>query len=383
MLKVIEILGEPIQHGGQEKFLQYLILKINPEIAIDVITPYFCDNQTFVDQVQSKGGKVFEIHQDFNPGQSRRAIYKPLLLFLKENQFDIVHIHSGSVSVLAYAARAAKKAGVKRVIVHSHSTGIKSLKHFCVKTLYGQVIKHNATDFLACSYQAGEMKYPASVLKNRLVIISNGIQIDSYKRNDETRKRQRALLGISEKTYVIGHVGRFTYQKNHKYLIEVFQKIHEKIPDSRLLLVGEGELMEEIKQQVNNLHLEAVVIFTGSVDNVQDYYQAMDVFLFPSNFEGLGYVLLEAQAAGLPCIASTAVPEDVVLSEMSFIIDLTEENRWVQKAIEYQNTKSMNNDEAIRRAGYDIEKTITQINDLYLAQNHPNENGISENKNLE
>lgn len=365
MLKVIEILGEPIQHGGQERFLQYLISNIDSEIIIDVITPYFCDNQTFINLVQSRRGEVFEIHQDFKPGQSRRVIYKPLFQFLRENQYEIAHIHSGSVSVLAYAARAAKKAGVKRVIVHSHSTGIKSLKHFCVKMLYGQVIKHNATDFLACSYQAGEMKYPSSVLKDKLVIISNGIQIESYKRNDEIRSKQRALLGISEGMYVIGHVGRFTYQKNHKYLVEVFYKVHQLIPDSWLLLVGEGELMEETKQQVNNLHLEEAVIFTGSVDNVQDYYQAMDVFLFPSNFEGLGYVLLEAQAAGLPCIASMAIPGDVVLSETTVVISLAEKNRWIEQTIRFQNTPNQNNAETIRDAGYDLERTVEQIRSFY------------------
>ena len=370
MLKIIEILGEPIQHGGQEKFLQYLISDIDPEIDIDVITPYFCDNQAFIDLVQSRGGKVFEMHQDFNPGQSRRALYKPLLLFLKEKQYDIAHIHSGSVSVLAYAAKAATKAGVKKVIVHSHSTGIRSLKHFCVKTLYGQVIKYNATDFLACSYQAGEMKYPASVLKKKLVIINNGIQIDAYKRNDEIRAKQRALLGISQETYVIGHVGRFTYQKNHKYLVEVFYQINQQIPNSCLLLVGEGELMEETKKQVNDLHLEQSVIFTGSVDNVQDYYQAMDVFLFPSNFEGLGYVLLEAQAVGLPCIASKAVPEDVILSETAEIIDLAEKKKWVQEAIEYRNVECVNNNEVIRNAGFDINHTIAQINDIYSDIKH-------------
>ena len=366
MAKVIEILGEPVQHGGQEKFLEYILSYMDSnKYRIDVLTPYFCDNTVFSNLVESRGGRIIEFHQDFNPGQSRYTIYRPLLEFLQKENYDVAHIHSGSVSVLALGAKAAKKAGIKKILVHSHCTGNKNLKHALVKLIYGKIIQHNATDFLACSYQAGEMKYPQSVLKNKLVVVANGIEIEKYKLNKEIRMKQRDLLGIPQDAFVIGHVGRFSYQKNHQFLIDVFNEIQKIIPNSYLLLVGEGELMEQIKDQVHFYNLDNKVIFTGSVDNVQDHYQAMDVFLFPSNFEGLGYVLLEAQAAGLPCIASTAVPEDVILSEVAIAIDLAEKKEWVQKAIEYRNAKCVNNDEAIRNAGYDINHTITQIKAIY------------------
>lgn len=365
-MRVIEIFGEPVLHGGQERFVEAIIKNINiPDLVIDVLTPYECEYSGFKTMVQEYGGMLYEFHLPFLPGKSRKSIYAPLNSFFKTHHYEIAHIHSGSISVLAYAAEAAQKNDIKKIIVHSHCTGEKSIKQKIVQCIFERKIADNATDFLACSRQAGEMKFPAKIIDHEMVIVKNGINIGLFQRDDEKRKKQKALLGIPEDAKVIGHVGRFTYQKNHHFLVNLYDAVQKKINNCYLLLVGDGEVRDEIQKTVTELGLQNKVIFTGNVDNVEDYYQAMDLFLFPSNFEGLGYVFLEAQAAGLPCIASEAVPDDVILSKKACKISLNQETQWVKTSLEYLHLSISDNHEIIQEAGFDIQYTIEQIRRIY------------------
>lgn len=366
-IRIIEITGEPILHGGQEKFLSNLIEKIDYSgIDIDVLTPYVCDNTFFRELVQSKGGKVFELNLKFNPGKSRRLLFKPILSFLKDNKYDVVHVHSGSISVLAYVALASKKAGVKKVVVHSHSTGVPSLKHSFIRFFFGFIIKNNATDFLACSKDAGIMKYPRGIVDNNLIVIKNGIDIGSYKYDPDKRESKRRELGIGEDVFVIGHVGRFSHEKNHEFLIKLFFEFHNNNPNSMLLLVGDGELINIIKENVRQLNLNKSVVFTGNVDNVQDYYQAMNIFLLPSLYEGLPYVTLEAQANGMPCVLSTGVPEDAVISDCVTRLSLDDIQLWYDTILKYDDNEPIDNTDKIKMAGYDIVSTAEQVKKIYL-----------------
>ena len=365
-MNVIEITGEPILHGGQEKFIFNVIENIDYSgLSIDVLTPYICDNEGFRKLLISKGGNVYELGLEFKPGKSRKLLLNPITQFLKEHHYDVVHIHSGSISVLAYTALAAKHASVRKIIVHSHSTGISSIKHKVIRFIFGLLLKKCATDFLACSKQAGKMKYPRSIVKNDLIIIENGISIDEYKRNDVIRKRKRNELNISDDSFVIGHVGRFSQEKNHSFIVSLFSEIHERIPKSKLLLVGDGELLTDVEEEVQKRHIEESVIFTGNVDNVPDYYQVMDIFVLPSLYEGFSFVTLEAQAAGLPCLISTGVPETVVLGQNVDQISLEDKNGWIERAIYYKDIEPVDNSTVIREKGYDIKQTAAKIKNLY------------------
>ena len=321
-------------------------------------------------------GKVYELGLDFQPGQSRKLLYEPVKSFLEEHTYDVVHVHSGSISALAYVAKAARCTGVNKVIVHSHATGIPSIKHKAIRFIFGFMLRVNATDFLACSVEAGKMKYPSDIVRNKLVVIKNGISIEKYRLCSIKRDSIRKSLGIAKDTFVLGHVGRFSYEKNHGFLIDVFNRVHEQIPNSKLLLVGDGELVNEIRVKVKELGLENLVVFTGNVDNVQDYYQAMNVFLLPSLYEGLSFVTLEAQAAGIPCIISTSVPETAKIAQNVYRLDLADRQEWIYKSISLKQEQPLDSSMVIQQAGYDIRDTAKQIRSLYFSDEKRGEKNV-------
>ena len=366
-MKILEMTGEPILHGGQERFLSNLISNIDiTGLQIDVLTPYKCDNRAFKELVISKGGRIYELSLPFHPGKSRKLLLDPLTKFLKGKGYDVIHIHSGSISVLAYSAFAARLARIKKIIVHSHSTGVSSLKHSVIRIVFGFLMKPCVTNYLACSEDAGIMKYSKAVVRKELMVVRNGIPINDYCRNNDKRIMIRNSLNIPEESYIIGHVGRFSEEKNHKFLINIFSKIVNMLPQSRLLLVGNGELLNEIKKEVANKKLSESVIFTGNVDNVQDYYQAMDCFVLPSIYEGFSLVTLEAQAAGLSCVISTGVPEDVMIGKNINRISLSCPQAWMDRIVANKDILPVDNSESIRVKGYDISNTADTIRKLYF-----------------
>ena len=365
-MKIIEITGEPILHGGQERFIAGVIREIGGEgCRIDVLTPYGCDNDAFRALAAEKGGEAVALGLVFEPGKSRKPLMKPVLDFLRGKGYDIAHIHSGSVSGMAYLAQAAKRAGIRRIIVHSHSTGYPSLKHEAVRILFGLRMKGYVTDYLACSEEAGRVKFLRSVVRDRLEVIPNGIDLPAFARDGNRRRETRKALGIPEGSFVIGHVGRFSEEKNHGFLIRMFAGVRREIPDSFLLLAGDGETRTSVERLVREQGLEGSVLFTGNVENVQDYYQAMDVFCLPSFYEGLSYVTLEAQAAGLPCLLSSGVPKAAAIGEHVFRMPLEEPDEWIRKCVSLAGVKPADNTEKIRAAGYDMWTAAERIRRVY------------------
>lgn len=364
-MKILEITGEPILHGGQENFIYNILESINnPEFSIDVLTPYYCDNDKFKKLIKEKNGEVFQLNLDFRPWKSRRILYKPVLGFLRERQYDVIHIHTGSISVLAYESLAAHKTGIKKIIVHSHSTGENNLKHSIIQNTFAPIIKLCATDYLACNKEAAEMKFPKSSWK-KTEIIKNGIKLDKFSRNTVIGMRLRENYGIPKDAYVIGHVGRFTIEKKHSFLVEVIEQLIKKDNSAYLLLIGEGELSKEIKKLVDEKVLQSKVIFTGVVDNPQDYYNMMDFFVLPSKYEGFPFVTLEAQANGLPCLVSTGVPEAVVLTESVKRLDL-DVNLWVDYLVQHKEDGVCDNTSVLKMQGYDIKQSAEMIERIYL-----------------
>ena len=365
-MRILEITGEPILHGGQENFIYNILENINnSNLQFDVLTPYNCDNEKFKNLIRNKGGDVYELRLEFRPRKSRRLLYKPVLNFLRDRKYDAIHIHSGSISVLAYEALAAERAGIKKIIVHSHSTGTKGIRHTLIQTAFSHLLKKCPTHYMACSKEAGEMKFPRSV-QDDVTVVKNGINLNQFKRNNEVGKALRERYGISDTSFVIGHVGRFTAEKNHEFLVTVFNRLHKQLTDSYLMLVGEGELFDHIKSKVDSLGLNNSVIFTGVVDNPQDYYNAMDCFTLPSLYEGFSFVTLEAQANGQPCVVSMGVPEAVVLTDLVYRLELDEE-KWADHLATLRGKGTKDNTEVLRESGYDISLSAALIERIYLS----------------
>lgn len=293
--------------------------------------------------------------------------YKEMKNFFKETgkNYDIVHLHSSSKNFLFLYF--AKKNNIKVRIAHSHNTGFKTTNK--IEKQIGNILKKflikNATDFMACSKDAGRWLF-GEKKEEDIVILKNAIDIDKYKYNEQLRKNIRDEYNISEDDIVCGNIGRIVEQKNHEFLIEIFKEICKINQKYKLMIVGKPEkaLEKKIEGLVKKYNIEKNVILTGFKNNSNEYLNAMDLFLFPSKFEGLGIALIEAQANGLKCIVSENIPEEAKVSDNVITINLNKEKVWIEKIINIDKTR---NDcrKQIEDAGYDIREMVKNLDDKY------------------
>ena len=247
---------------------------------------FLCDEDSTdipYDEIERLGGKVIVIP----PYQKLFKYQKELYKIFKENNYKIVHSHINALSV--FPLRVAKKAGVPIRIAHSHSTSNKKeWKKNIVKNILRPFSKVYANKFFACTKHAGEWLFGKKIIERKeLNVINNAIDLKKFEFNEKIRENLRKEFGIKEDTIVIGHIGRFMKQKNHDFLIDVFNELIKKDENSILILIGQGPLLNDMKQKVRDLKIEDKVKFIGQVTDVEKYYNIMDVFLFPSIYEGL------------------------------------------------------------------------------------------------
>ncbi len=285
----------------------------------------------------------------------------------KEERFDIVYINSVSFISLANLLVATKWCGIPRRIAHSHIAKIpgSALKEL-VRGFFRKIIVNNATDFLACSRPAAEHLFGKEATQ-KTVILKNGIDTRRFAFSASMREYCRKELGFDVPDYVIGHVGRFEEQKNHRFLIDIFSEVSKVCPEARLLLLGEGTLQEEIRQKVVQYGLEDKVIFAGVKERTERYYCAMDVFVLPSLYEGLGIVNMEAQASGLSCVVSDVVPREADVSGRMEFLPLGDATVWRDSLLKYKGLAHEREGDwrDVYDAGYDVEKTAQALTELF------------------
>lgn len=294
--------------------------------------------------------------------------FKKIDKFFKEHHdYKVVHLHSSSKNF--YVLKSAKKYGIPVRIAHSHNIGFqsKSKLQIMIGNLCKPLLKKYTTDYFACSEIAGEWLFgKKEVQKNNVKVIHNAVDLKKFKFNEDTRNKIRKELGIEDKL-VIGHVGRFTTQKNHNFLIDIFNEIHKKNSNSVLMLVGTGEKEAEIHEKVKKIGLEESVLFIGFKNNVNEYMWAMDLFVFPSLFEGLGLVLIEAQATGMKCFTSKdVVPEEAKVSSLLRYISLNDSAKlWADEILKNKVVRN-NKYKDIKEKGYDICDTGKELEEFYI-----------------
>lgn len=317
----------------------------------------------FDKEIISLGGKIFSIHRInfFKPYIYEQEVYDFLI---KHPEYEIVHSHLNAFNKLSL--KAAKKANVSDRIAHSHTSKID----VNLKNLYKNLIKIGinkyTTQNLACSKEAGEWLYGK---KNKFTVLKNAIDINRFIFNEEKRKIIRMQLGINENDIVIGHVGRFFKPKNHKFLIEIFNEFQKLTVNSKLLLVGSGELQDKIVNQINELKLNDKIILAGNRKNIEDYYNAMDLFVFPSLYEGLGMVLIEAQINGLNCLTSKdVVPSEVNITEHVKFVPLNKNAKEWNKILNEMSAIRYDGIEKVKKAGYDVKEEVKLLQKLYLKE---------------
>ena len=332
---------------------------------------FLCDEDSTnipYEEIEKMGGKVIIIP----PYQRLFEYQKELYRIFKENNYKIVHSHISTLSV--FPLRIAKKAGVPIRIAHSHSTSNKKeWKRNLIKNILRPFSKLYANQFFACSELSGRWLFGEKAFKNgKIKIINNAIDLEKFKFNKEKRNEIRKKLKIDENIILVGHIGRFVTQKNHEFLIDVFNEIHRRKQNSKLILIGQGNLKEKIIEKIKYLGLQDYVIFTGQTTNVSDYYNAMDIFVLPSLYEGLPVVGIEAQANGLLCEFSTDMTKETkVLNTTKFIsLKETPEN-WANTILEdYKNFKRLDSFDEMTKKNFNIKEEAKKLEEYYINLNN-------------
>lgn len=319
-IRVAQIVGKMNGGGVEAVVMNYYRHIDRSKVQFDFLVD---SDSTLIprEEIESLGGRVFEIP----PYQHVIEYQRELQRLFKEEGWKIVHSHINALSV--FPLRAAKKAGVPVRIAHSHSTSGKG-EH--AKNALKAVLKTQSNRYpthrFACSRFAGEWLFGKAA---DFEVVYNAIDLDSFRFNEEVRAQTRADLGLIDDQFVVGHVGRFTAQKNHVFLINVFSEVAKRRDDVVLLLVGSGEDGASVKSMVDQLGLSDRVKFLGQRSDVNHLYQAFDAFLLPSLYEGLCLVGVEAQVSGLPCLLSDTITREVDVTSKCKFMPITDSSIWV------------------------------------------------------
>ena len=293
--------------GGVEEFLYNNIINLPKEDYDISIVAYEKSLKECIDKFKKLDIKIYELNNsNVKDIQNNKFIYN----IIKKNKFDIVHVHMTEFSM--YPCRVARLLNTKIIIAHSHNIFISNsfIENLKFK-MHRKLTKLLSNRYMACSKGAAVSLFGKNNMKNEKVkIINNGINIERFRFNKDIRTSIRKKLKIKNDEILIGHIGRFTEQKNHKFILEIFDKICEMRENYKLLLIGEGHLKEEIKEYAEGLGLNDKVIFKENTEKIEEMYNAMDYFLFPSIYEGLGMVTIEAQVNGLKVLASDVIPQE-------------------------------------------------------------------------
>lgn len=321
----------------------------------------------FEEEIKQLGGNIYRVPFIKDYKNYEREMNK----FWQENQkkYQTIHIHA-CYAMSYFDAKQAKRYKIKNIIVHSHSASTNVRKRKIVQDLLKNRLTKIANYRLACSKEAARWMFSPKVVKqHQYKIINNAIHVEDFRFDLSLREKVRKELGLEEK-FVVGHVGRLSAAKNHMFLLEVFQEILKKQENSVLLLVGDGELKEAIKQKVQELGILEKVIFIGNSNKVGDFLQAMDVFVFPSLFEGFGLAVLEAQITGLPCFLADHITREVNVADLVEFISLQEEpKQWAEKILVKKINKREDKVQLVKEKKYDIIDVVKELEDFYLAIN--------------
>ena len=350
--------------------LENRLMDIYRNIDRSLIQFDFMTNRTeageFDEEIELLGGRVYHMSR-IAPRSFFRYIGELRTFFREHPEYRIVHSHLNTLST--WPLLMAKRAGVPVRIAHSRNASMDRNIKMIYKAFSRLFINGQATDRFACSRSAGVWLFgKQQTQKESFHVIPNAIQLDRFLYSEEKRHEMRTELGIGETELAIVCVARFSPQKNHTYLLRVFREIRNRKPESKLYLVGQGELEQDIRNQIAQLGLGEHVRFLGSRSDVGAVLTAMDAFLFPSFYEGFGTVIIEAQCSALPMLASDSIPSETKLCDCVEFASIQEKpDVWAEKLLALiGKTVRMDNSALIREKGYDIRQSYAWMQQFYL-----------------
>ena len=350
-----------MQAGGLESFIMNIYRHIDrSRVQFDFLVHYQ-RKCFFDDEIESLGGKIhrLSVREDNDFIKYGKELNS---LFREHPEYRVVHGHMASFALFyLYAAR---KNGVPVRIVHSHNTDTeKTPKGYCKRQLL-RFAKRDSNVRFACSDDAGKFLFG----RTGYTVVPNAIDTEKFGFNPETRGQMRRQLGLEDR-FVVGHIGRFSAQKNHVFLLDIFSEIVKQNPASVLLLVGKGETEDSIHEKAEAMGLRDTVRFLGVRSDVERLYQAMDVFVLPSLFEGLPVVGVEAQANGLPCVFSDTITKEAKVTGLVTFQSLSRPAKdWADCILSRTVREARENaSEDVVKAGYDIKTVAKELENFYLA----------------
>ncbi|MGO5306765.1 glycosyltransferase family 1 protein [Agathobacter sp. LCP21S3_B2] len=358
MIRVLQCVNDMHRAGLETMLMNYYRNLDRTKIQFDFLTHRPCKSD-YDDEIVKLGGKVYYAPRLYP--QNYIKYFKWMKIFFENHQeYKIIHSHIDAMSYLPL--KAAKIAGVPIRIAHSHSTSIDRDFKYPLKQIYRNRLQNVLTDEFACGKNAGEFLFK----NDNFIIIPNAIEADKFYYNDSIRLDVRKELEIPRETFVVGHVGRISYPKNHKFLIDIFKEFHGLNHNSVLLIVGTGELEEEIINYANKSGVRDSIIFLGNRDDTDRLYQAFDVFVLPSLFEGVPLVGIEAQFAGLPCFFSDMVPSEVAFSNKTYFINLhSSPQKWASEILKINISDRKKERISFLNSNYDIHKAYKILENQY------------------
>lgn len=357
-IKVLHVVTHMNRGGLETMIMNYYRFIDRKNVQFDFLTHREV-KADYNDEIRELGGRIFSLPR-LNPFSINYLI--SLKKFFKNHDYDIIHVHQDCMS--SVILKEAKKQNIPFRIAHAHNSNQDVNFKYIIKIYFKKFIKKYATHLLACGYEAGKWMFETT----GFTILNNAIDSEKYKYNIDKCNEVKTKLGIPVTAKVIGHVGRFSRVKNHSFLIDIFEKI-SNTNDCYLVLVGEGELKKKIEEKVKEKLLEHKVIFLGLRNDVCDVMQIMDVFVFPSLYEGTPLVLVEAQAAGIPCVISDGIPSDCDLTDLIKKVSLNDSiDKWITIICQsLKNGKKIINDE-IKNKNFDIKTNAKYLENFYCSE---------------
>ena len=364
-IRVLHVIGI-MNRGGAETMIMNLYRHIDrSKVQFD-----FVENSrepaAFDEEILSLGGRIYRCPH-YN-GKNHFTYVKWWNDFFKAHpkEYPIVHGHLGSTASIYLSV--AKKYGAY-AIAHSHSSGTDHSLHAKLYQIMSYNTRNVADYFFACSEVAGKDRFGSKVVSgDHYAVLNNAIDVNRFSYNPSVRNAVRDELGIGQIQLVVGHIGRYTKEKNHEFILKIFSELKKMDSNARLLMVGDGTLRTHIMQMAEQASLSSEVIFTGVRSDVERLVQAMDVFVLPSLYEGLPVTMVEAQTAGLPCIISDKVPSECILTEgLVDIMTLSASpEAWAEKILAKRAIPRTDRRAEIVAHGFDITTEAVKLQEFYL-----------------
>lgn len=366
-VKILHVVGG-MNVGGTETMLMNLYRKLNTNVQFDFIS-YYDKDAYYDDEIKRLGGQVIRIDSPNKIGMIKSI--KNLCEVIKENgPYNAVHAHT--LFNCGVAMIAARLSGIKVRVSHAH-TNLDNTKNI-IRKIYiwcmRRTINLFSTDCIACSESAGKYLFGENITSSKKYkLLPNYVDYKKYLNCSDT-KSVRQELGIKDDDIVVGHIGRFVEAKNHKFLLEVVSEMIILNNKVKLILAGDGELRKDMECYAEELGIKENVYFLGIRKDIDKILNNLDIFIFPSIYEGLGLVMIEAQSAGIPCLVSEAIQKEADL-DIGLVkqINLNDKKElWIKEAFELIENKNKNKKQilsAIKNKGYDLDNIINKLLEIY------------------